>query len=252
MSNDRLSLSVTEATARVREGVNLAAALKVEKVFPPVLIHLIASGEKTGSLPPMLERAAQTLSRDIERRGHGHDRAARTPDDRGDGGGGAVDRDGGVAGRSSRSTSWCNSLGDRVAWIASKPAPTGYRSYAKSPFDAVTVGAGLLAMNDNAVYETWRLPLANRITTTKNTGTNTTANVAVIIPPITPVPMACWLAELAPVAIASGYHPEDKRQGRHDDRTQAQPSRLHRRLQQVMTLVVQALGELDDQDRVLR
>ena len=47
------------------------AALAVEKVFPPVLIHLIASGEKTGSLPPMLERAAQTLSRDIERRAMG-------------------------------------------------------------------------------------------------------------------------------------------------------------------------------------
>ena len=45
------------------------------------------------------------------------------------------------------------------------------------------------------------------ITTTKNTGTNTTANVAVIIPPITPVPIACWLAELAPVAIANGTTP---------------------------------------------
>ncbi|KAA0995115.1 type II secretion system protein GspF [Pseudomonas sp. ANT_J12] len=71
LSNDRLSLSVNDATAKVREGVNLAAALRVEKVFPPVLIHLIASGEKTGSLPPMLERAAQTLSRDIERRAMG-------------------------------------------------------------------------------------------------------------------------------------------------------------------------------------
>jgi len=71
LSNDRLSLSVNEATAKVREGVNLAAALKVENVFPPVLIHLIASGEKTGALPPMLERAAQTLSRDIERRAMG-------------------------------------------------------------------------------------------------------------------------------------------------------------------------------------
>ncbi|KPA92036.1 type II secretion system protein F [Pseudomonas asplenii] len=71
VSNDRLSLSVSEATARVREGVNLAAALKVEKVFPPLLIHLIASGEKTGALPPMLERAAQTLSLDIERRAMG-------------------------------------------------------------------------------------------------------------------------------------------------------------------------------------
>ncbi|MBJ9975502.1 type II secretion system inner membrane protein GspF [Pseudomonas sp. S75] len=68
LSNDRLHLSVNDATAKVRQGVSLAAALRVEKVFPPVLIHLIASGEKTGALPPMLERAAQTLSRDIERR----------------------------------------------------------------------------------------------------------------------------------------------------------------------------------------
>lgn len=71
LSNDRLSLSVNDATAKVREGVNLAAALRVEKVFPPVLIHLIASGEKTGALAPMLERAAQTLSRDLERRAMG-------------------------------------------------------------------------------------------------------------------------------------------------------------------------------------
>ncbi|KWT06210.1 proteinral secretion pathway protein GspF [Pseudomonas savastanoi] len=71
LSNDRLSLAVSEATSRVREGVNLAVALRIEKVFPPLLIHLIASGEKTGSLPPMLDRAAQTLSRDIERRALG-------------------------------------------------------------------------------------------------------------------------------------------------------------------------------------
>jgi len=71
LSNDRLSLSVNDATAKVREGVNLAAALRMEKVFPPVLIHLIASGEKTGALPPMLERAADTLSRDLERRAMG-------------------------------------------------------------------------------------------------------------------------------------------------------------------------------------
>ena len=71
LANDRLDQCVSDATAKVREGVNLAPALAVEKVFPPVLIHLIASGEKTGSLPPMLERAAQTLSRDIERRAMG-------------------------------------------------------------------------------------------------------------------------------------------------------------------------------------
>lgn len=54
----------------MREGVGLAVALKAGRVFPPILIHLIASG-KTGALPPMLERAAQTLSRDIERRALG-------------------------------------------------------------------------------------------------------------------------------------------------------------------------------------
>lgn len=71
LANERLSLSVSEATAKVREGVGLATALRIENVFPPLLIHLIASGEKTGALPPMLERAAQTLSRDIERRAMG-------------------------------------------------------------------------------------------------------------------------------------------------------------------------------------
>ncbi|MGA4475691.1 type II secretion system inner membrane protein GspF [Ectopseudomonas chengduensis] len=68
LANDRLALCVADATAQVREGVSLASALRAGKVFPPILIHLIASGEKTGSLPLMLERAAQTLSRDIERR----------------------------------------------------------------------------------------------------------------------------------------------------------------------------------------
>ena len=40
--------------------------------------------------------------------------------------------------------------------------------------------------------------------TTKNTGTrNTASTVAVIMPPITPVPIARWLAEPAPVEAAA-------------------------------------------------
>ena len=38
------------------------------KLFPPVLIHLIASGEATGKLPEMLSRAADIHSREAERR----------------------------------------------------------------------------------------------------------------------------------------------------------------------------------------
>jgi general secretion pathway protein F len=52
----------------VREGVSLARALKEQRLFPPVLIHLVANGETSGQLAPMLARAAQELEREAERR----------------------------------------------------------------------------------------------------------------------------------------------------------------------------------------
>jgi general secretion pathway protein F len=52
----------------VREGVALSRALREQKVFPPVLVHLVANGEQSGRLATMLERAAGELERDAERR----------------------------------------------------------------------------------------------------------------------------------------------------------------------------------------
>jgi general secretion pathway protein F len=68
LTNDRLRAAVTDATDRVRQGAALAASLQTQKAFPPLLIHLIASGERTGELASMLDRAAGTLSADLERR----------------------------------------------------------------------------------------------------------------------------------------------------------------------------------------
>jgi general secretion pathway protein F len=68
LGNDRLRNAINDATARVREGATLAAALGAQRVFPSLLVHMTASGEKTGTLPHMLDRAAQTLSRELERR----------------------------------------------------------------------------------------------------------------------------------------------------------------------------------------
>ncbi|MBO9685295.1 MAG: type II secretion system inner membrane protein GspF [Mitsuaria chitosanitabida] len=68
MSNDRLKHCAADTTARVREGAPLAAALRQQRLFPTNLVHLVASGEKTGALAPMLDRAAANLSRDLERR----------------------------------------------------------------------------------------------------------------------------------------------------------------------------------------
>jgi general secretion pathway protein F len=68
LSNALLARCADDVSARVREGAALGSALKVQKVYPPILVHLVASGEKTGSLAPLLDRAAQTISREIERR----------------------------------------------------------------------------------------------------------------------------------------------------------------------------------------
>ncbi|HEY3178169.1 MAG TPA: type II secretion system inner membrane protein GspF [Casimicrobiaceae bacterium] len=63
-----LARAAKAAAALVREGVSLSRALKEQKVFPPVLIHLVGNGERSGSLAPMLERAAGELEREAERR----------------------------------------------------------------------------------------------------------------------------------------------------------------------------------------
>ncbi|OWT53464.1 type II secretion system inner membrane protein GspF [Candidimonas nitroreducens] len=68
LKNLRLRAAVDEATHRVREGGALAQALQSQKTFPPLLIHLVGSGERTGELPAMLERAAAVLATDLERR----------------------------------------------------------------------------------------------------------------------------------------------------------------------------------------
>ena len=56
------------ARVLVREGVALSRALREQRVFPPVLVHLVANGEQSGRLSTMLERAAGELERDAERR----------------------------------------------------------------------------------------------------------------------------------------------------------------------------------------
>jgi general secretion pathway protein F len=68
LGNALLARCADDVSGRVREGAALGTALKVQKVYPPILVHLVTSGEKTGSLAPLLDRAAQTISREIERR----------------------------------------------------------------------------------------------------------------------------------------------------------------------------------------
>src|SRR6266496_3686205 len=64
LTNLPMRAAVDEAVRRVREGGALAPALGAAKLFPPLVIHLIASGEATGRLDTMLARAAEAQSRE--------------------------------------------------------------------------------------------------------------------------------------------------------------------------------------------
>jgi general secretion pathway protein F len=58
--------AVAEAAVRVREGAPIARSLGASKLYPPMLIHLIASGETSGELETMLDRAATNQEREMD------------------------------------------------------------------------------------------------------------------------------------------------------------------------------------------
>ena len=60
--------AIATAAAKVSEGQSLARALTATKQFPPLLLHMIASGEATGKLDKMLERAAHLQQNELESR----------------------------------------------------------------------------------------------------------------------------------------------------------------------------------------
>ncbi|HHO70264.1 MAG TPA: type II secretion system protein GspF, partial [Halothiobacillus sp.] len=66
VSNQAMRQAVINATERVREGLSLTRALDASKLFPPMTVQLIASGEQSGELENMLQRAADQQERELE------------------------------------------------------------------------------------------------------------------------------------------------------------------------------------------
>src|SRR6266404_3696248 len=58
--------AVADAAARVREGAPIGRSLGLSRMFPPMTIHLISSGESSGQLENMLERAATSQERELD------------------------------------------------------------------------------------------------------------------------------------------------------------------------------------------
>lgn len=60
MTNRYIKQQVGLAIDNVREGASLRKSLDQTKLFPPMMLHMIASGEQSGELESMLTRAADT------------------------------------------------------------------------------------------------------------------------------------------------------------------------------------------------
>jgi general secretion pathway protein F len=67
VSNQWLKRRLADATQRVSEGSSLRAALEGVGYFPPMLLHMVASGESSGELDSMLEKVAVYQQSEVER-----------------------------------------------------------------------------------------------------------------------------------------------------------------------------------------
>jgi general secretion pathway protein F len=72
VSNLPMRDALERAANQVREGVSLSRALQSQNtkpaLFPPVMLHLVASGEASGRLPETLASAARQQQRELETR----------------------------------------------------------------------------------------------------------------------------------------------------------------------------------------
>jgi len=66
LSNDCLKASIMDAAVMVSEGSSLTNSLEKTGYFPPMMLHMIASGESSGELDQMLERTAKNQENDLE------------------------------------------------------------------------------------------------------------------------------------------------------------------------------------------
>ena len=66
LENLQIRAAVNTAAGFVKEGSSLRASLEQTKVFPPMMMHMIASGERSGELQQMLGRAADNQDRQFE------------------------------------------------------------------------------------------------------------------------------------------------------------------------------------------
>ena len=59
--------AVQDVHDSVKEGETIVAPLEASRVFPPMVISMVDVGEKTGDMPQMLEKVADTYDEEVDR-----------------------------------------------------------------------------------------------------------------------------------------------------------------------------------------
>lgn len=67
VNNIIIKNAILSAINQIREGISIHRALQQTGFFTPITLHLIANGENSGQLAPMLERVANQLDQEINR-----------------------------------------------------------------------------------------------------------------------------------------------------------------------------------------
>ena len=62
-----VSRAVQDVHDSVKEGETIVAPLEASRVFPPMVISMVDVGEKTGDMPQMLEKIADTYDEEVDR-----------------------------------------------------------------------------------------------------------------------------------------------------------------------------------------
>ena len=66
VGNEVFRQATTKVRRQVEEGQPLNRAMRSTEVFPPMLIHMVASGERGGDLPDMMGRAADYMEDELD------------------------------------------------------------------------------------------------------------------------------------------------------------------------------------------
>lgn len=67
VTNHWMKRGLNESVLRVSEGASLRAALESSGNFPPMFLHMIASGESSGELDTMLKKVSEYQQQELER-----------------------------------------------------------------------------------------------------------------------------------------------------------------------------------------